>query len=161
MTDRILLCAYADTHTIASRWPIYTALKKNANFREQFVLTFMDLINTNLSAENTTAIMKSLGIVNEIYQEYFENRADFIVPYVAEEFELTGTQETVTLSSNVSGRRSRSTPYHRSFSRRWVLFRGQAATLRTTRSQSRQTLRASPIGKSPQTGGFIHSPTPQ
>lgn len=86
-----------------SKWPIYAALKQNGHFCQQFVLTFMDLINTNLSVENTTAIMKSLGVADETYQTFFENRPTYIVPYIAEEFELTGTLGTVTLSSNVSG----------------------------------------------------------
>ena len=88
---------------IAARWPIYVALKANRHFCKQFVLTFMDLINTNFSVENTLAIMEYLGIHNANYQEFCENRPAYIVPYMAEEFELTGTQETVTLSSNVSG----------------------------------------------------------
>ena len=82
---------------------IYSALKSNKNFCKQFVLSFMDMINTNLSTENTTAIMDSLGIANAVYQEFFENRPVYMVSYVAGEFGLTGTQETVTLSSNVSG----------------------------------------------------------
>lgn len=86
-----------------SVWPTYLALKKNELFRKQFVLTFMDLINTNFSVENTTAIMEELGIDNENYRDFFENRAAWVVPYMAEEFKLTGTQEAVTLSSNAAG----------------------------------------------------------
>lgn len=90
------------TNDIAE-WPIYAALRRNELFRKQFVLTFMDLIHTNFSVENTTAILETLGIKNEVYREFFENRAAYIVPYVAEEFGLTGTQGAVTLSSNISG----------------------------------------------------------
>ena len=86
-----------------TEWEIYSALRKNEHFCKQFVLTFMDLINTNFSVENTTAIMNELGIVNEVYQEFFEKRAEYIVPYMQVEFGLTGTQEKVTLSSNRSG----------------------------------------------------------
>ena len=86
-----------------TQWPVYSALRKNELFCKQFVLTFMDLVNTNLSVENTLAIMEELGINNAKYRDFFENRAAYVVPYMAEEFELTGTQETVTLSSNVSG----------------------------------------------------------
>ena len=88
---------------VAARWPIYTALKQNDHFCKQFVLTFMDLINTNFSVDNTMGIMEKLGIDNGEYREFFEKRPEYIVPYMAEEFELSGTQETVTLSSNVSG----------------------------------------------------------
>lgn len=86
-----------------TEWPIYSALRKNELFCRQFVLTFMDLINTNFSIDNTMSILEKLGIENDSYQEFFENRADYIVPYMAEEFELTGTREKVTLSSNISG----------------------------------------------------------
>ena len=86
-----------------TEWPIYSALRKNDLFCKQFVLTFMDLINTNFSVENTTAIMEKLGIRNNSYREFFEKRAKYVVPYMAEEFELTGTQEVVTLSANRSG----------------------------------------------------------
>lgn len=94
-------------------WPIYSALKESEIFCRQYVLTFMDLINTNFSVENTTAIMEELSgkntmtIVKELSiehcRDFFENRAAYVVPHLAEEFELTGTQETVTLSSNVAG----------------------------------------------------------
>lgn len=85
------------------QWPIYSALMRNDLFCKQFVLTFMDLINTNFSVENTMALMERLGITNTGYREFFEKRPGCIIPYMAEEFELTGTQENVTISSNVSG----------------------------------------------------------
>ena len=86
-----------------TEWPIYSALRKNDIFCKQYVLTFMDLINTNFSVENTAAIMEELRIENESYKLFFETRAEHVIPYMAEEFELTGTQEKVTLSSNISG----------------------------------------------------------
>ena len=86
-----------------SQWSIYKALKENEEFRKQFVLTFMDLINYNFSVDNIVSIMQNLGIRNQWYQLFFQRRPDYIVPYLAEEFALTGTQETVTISSNISG----------------------------------------------------------
>lgn len=86
-----------------TQWPIYSSLRRNDLFCKQFVLTFMDLINTNFSVANTTAIMDKLGIENEAYREFFEKRPAYIVPYVAEEFGLTGARGAVTLSSNISG----------------------------------------------------------
>lgn len=86
-----------------TKWPIYSALRKNKFFCKQFVLSFMDLINTSFSIDNTKAIMEKLDISDEGYQSFFENRAQYIIPYMAEEFELTGTQEKVTLYSNLSG----------------------------------------------------------
>lgn len=86
-----------------TEWPIFSALRKNKHFCKQFVLTYMDLVNTNLSVENTKAVMKELGIRDETTLEFFEKRITYVVPFMAEEFELKGTQEKVTLSSNVSG----------------------------------------------------------
>ena len=84
-------------------FPIFVALKANENFCKQFVLTFMDLINTNFSIERTTAILEEMEITYQIHWDYFSNRIDYVVPYMAEEFGLTGTQVTVTISSNISG----------------------------------------------------------
>ncbi|MBD5559696.1 MAG: hypothetical protein HDQ87_04970 [Clostridia bacterium] len=92
-----------DKTSAATKWPIYLALKDNELFRKQFVLTFMDLVNTNLSLENAMAVMEELGIEDPNYEDFFEHRPAYVVPHLAEEFELTGTQETVTLSANVPG----------------------------------------------------------
>ena len=84
-------------------WPIYSALRNNDRFCKQFILTFMDLINTNFSVENTLSILDYLNITSSTVWDFFENRIDYVVPYVTQEFALTGTQANVTLSSNVSG----------------------------------------------------------
>lgn len=82
--------------------PIYSALKKNDDFCRQFVVTFMDLINTNFSVDHMTELLEEWGSDITWYDSYFAKRADYIVPYMAEEFELTGTLEPVTLSVNDS-----------------------------------------------------------
>lgn len=84
-------------------WSVYHELRKNANFRRQFVTTFMDLINTNFSAENTSRILNGLIGSSRQYRIFFSKRPEYVVPFVAEEFELKGTKETVTLCSNVDG----------------------------------------------------------
>ena len=76
---------------------------KNELFHKQFALSYMDLINTNFSVDHTMAILESLGITDETYREFFEKRPAYIISYVAGELGLTGTQEAVTLSSNISG----------------------------------------------------------
>ena len=80
--------------------PIYVALRKNPNFCKQFVLTFMDLINTNFSVKNMSKLFKEWGSDITWYDSYFVKRADYIVPDMAREFGLTGTLETVNLSIN-------------------------------------------------------------
>lgn len=86
-----------------AEWPMYSALRSNDRFCKQFILTFMDLINTNFSVENTMSILDYLNITSSTVWDFFENRIDYVVPYVTQEFALTGTQANVTLSSNVSG----------------------------------------------------------
>lgn len=86
-----------------TEWPIFSNLRKNEQFNQQFVLTFMDLVNTRFSVEYTTKVLNDLSITDNSRWEFFQNRLDYIVPYLAEEFDLSGTQETVTLVSNLPG----------------------------------------------------------
>lgn len=61
--------------TPVTEWPVYSALRKNARFGEQYVITAMDLINTVFTRENTTAVLDRLaskGNYDE-YQEFFFN----------------------------------------------------------------------------------------
>ena len=85
--------------------PIYVALKQNAIFRRQFVVSFMDMVNTVFTVENAVAALDSWvitppwwGMSTEWVQTFFPARTMVITGYLAEEFELTGTQEKVTLS---------------------------------------------------------------
>lgn len=98
-----------------NKQPIYVALKKNSKFAEQFVLTFMDMVNTNFQYENVVAVLDAYGsdIQNYLagnggtknrnyYEEFFKERASYIVPFMADEFSLSGTLETLTLRQNDS-----------------------------------------------------------
>ncbi len=96
-----------------NRQPIYMALKKNPEFAKQFVLTFMDMVNKNFRYENVLAVLDAYGRDTEhylsgnggtrkasYYEEFFKDRASYIVPYMAKEFGLSGTLETLTLRQN-------------------------------------------------------------
>lgn len=97
-----------DTHYAGSAFntrPMYVALKQNAIFRRQFVLSFMDMVNTVFTVENAAAAMDSWritmpwwGMRDDWVETFFPARTKAITGYLAEEFELTGTQEKVTLS---------------------------------------------------------------
>lgn len=93
--------------------PIFAALKKNPAFAKQFVLTFMDMVNTNFRYDHVQKVLSDYGPVGpyyhggnggtqstEYYEEFFRTRASYIVPYMAEEFSLKGTQETLHLGIN-------------------------------------------------------------
>lgn len=83
--------------------PLYKGLRKNSIFCRNFVLTFMDLVNTNFRAETVLQKLEEWGNTDTEITDFFTYRADYIVPYMAKEFELKGTQETVTLTANRSG----------------------------------------------------------
>lgn len=78
---------------------IYQLLKQNPEFCRQFVLTFMDLVNTDFRYEKCEPILYAYGRTDiSYYTDFFQNRAAYIVPCLAKEFGLEGTQETVSLS---------------------------------------------------------------
>ena len=81
-----------------TEWPIYAALRTNGTFCRSFVTTFMDIVNTRFRADTYRPLLDRLDSSAEAYAEFLENRADCIVPYVAEEFGLSGTLGTVTLT---------------------------------------------------------------
>lgn len=97
-----------DTHYAGSAFntrPMYVALKQNAVFCRQFVISFMDMVNTVFTAENAAAAMDSWtitlpwwGMRDDWVETFFPARTKAITGYLAEEFELTGIQEKVTLS---------------------------------------------------------------
>ena len=80
----------------------YVALKANPDFCRRFVLTFMDMVNTNFAVD--TVRQKFEGweeYTIESYEDgFFLHRAEYAVPQLAEEFELKGSTETVTLQSD-------------------------------------------------------------
>ena len=78
--------------------PMYQALRRNPEFCRQFVLTFMDLVNTNFKPEKVLARLKQWGVTDGEYVRFFEERPNYIIPYMAEEFDLKGSLETVTLT---------------------------------------------------------------
>ncbi len=80
--------------------PIFAAAKKNRGFSKQFVLTFMDMANTNFSLENVKRVFAEWNVDINEYDSFFKERFGYIVPYMAEEFNLTGTLENVTLTVN-------------------------------------------------------------
>ena len=87
--------------------PMWTALMKSSLFRQQFCLSFMDMVNTDFTVKKASEAMESWDITPEWWgmshdwvQTYFPARTEHITKYMAEELELTGTRETLTLSVN-------------------------------------------------------------
>ena len=80
---------------------IFAAVKENPDFRRQFVTSFLDMANVDFSLENCEKVLSEWNRSPKKFMNGFlENRFDYIVPYLAEEFELSGTLETVKLGVN-------------------------------------------------------------
>ncbi|MCD8249400.1 MAG: CotH kinase family protein [Lachnospiraceae bacterium] len=77
---------------------IFSALRDNESFREQFVLSFLDMANTCFSAEYVSQVLEAWGEDIHWHDDFFLLRFDYAVQYLAEEFSLTGTLEELTLS---------------------------------------------------------------
>lgn len=75
----------------------------NANFRQQFVTTFLDLENVNFDYNVVCEKMNAVSELIEtpdVWKEFFRKRPDYINSYLAETFGLTGTLTDVTLKIN-------------------------------------------------------------
>lgn len=83
--------------------PFFKALLANADFRQQFVTTFMDLENENFAPERVREKMaECLPLIDypAVWEEYFTKRPDYINPCLTEIFSLNGTLTDVTLRAN-------------------------------------------------------------
>ncbi len=78
--------------------PLYSALKQNHQFRQAFTLTFMDLANTCFEKNQVAALLEQWGEDPSRNDGFFEKRFDYIVPAMAQEMNLQGTLETITLA---------------------------------------------------------------
>ena len=80
---------------------IYTILKENEQFRKQFVLTYMDMINTNFTAEHVTEKLLEFGKNAEEYRHgFYLYRPQYAVKQLKNEFGLSGSTETLDLYVN-------------------------------------------------------------
>lgn len=84
---------------------MYTALKSSSEFRKQFVLTFMDMVNTNFQYQRVVPILNAYDPVidNKEFHQFFRERKQYVVPYLIDEFNLTGTTESITIKSTNGG----------------------------------------------------------
>lgn len=77
---------------------LFAALKQNDNFCKQFVLSFMDIMNTYFSLDQVEeTLIKYEKSATDWADGYMEKRPEYMKTYMAEEFGLVGTVENVTL----------------------------------------------------------------
>lgn len=79
---------------------IYKSLRRNEDFRRQFILTYMDLMNNNFTPSNAERILEKYGYSLDWMDQYFVKRPEWAMKHLAEEFRLTGTPEKLTIRAD-------------------------------------------------------------
>ncbi len=99
--------AQLDTFNIVCDWDppvnerqIYCALKANPDYRRQFVLSFMDIINTDLTEEKMSALLEKFGTDISFHEYFFRDRPDNMIRFIAKEFNLKDRTGTLTVTTN-------------------------------------------------------------
>lgn len=78
----------------------YWALRESEHFRKQFVITAMDMMNTNFSLENVEEVLSEWGLDLSYANGYFVKRPEYMIESLRKEFNLYGTVEVVSLDIN-------------------------------------------------------------
>ena len=79
---------------------IFEALMGNKDFRKQFVLSYMDIINTDFSEKKVSSVLSEFGFDMSWHDSFFVERPKYAVEHLAEEFALEGTAEELTIKTN-------------------------------------------------------------
>ena len=79
---------------------LFRCLIKNAEFRRQFVLSYMDIINTNFSRAHVTQVLNSFGWNPETYRDgFYLKRPEYAALYLKQFFNLH-EKSTITVGVN-------------------------------------------------------------
>ncbi|HBN57212.1 MAG TPA: hypothetical protein DD414_10595 [Lachnospiraceae bacterium] len=76
------------------------ALRHDDRFRQQFVMSFLDMVNTNFAEDRVEKKLKEWGEDLTWNDGFFAERSEYIVPNIAEAFHLSGVLEEVRLEIN-------------------------------------------------------------
>ena len=79
---------------------VFASLKANAEFRQRFATTFLDILNNNFAPEHVETVLESYGYDLDYLNGYFRKRPAYAARYLAEELGLTGSLETVTVTAD-------------------------------------------------------------
>lgn len=77
---------------------LFRSLRRSPAFCQQFVLSFMDMVNNNFTPANVERVLNKYGHTLDWQDGYFVERPAYAVRHLAEEFDLSGSLETVTVS---------------------------------------------------------------
>lgn len=79
---------------------LFSNLKKSDKFRRNYVITFMDLVNTDFEVSRMEQLLEEWGENIEYDDYFFRERQNYILDYLADEFELNGTLKSISISIN-------------------------------------------------------------
>lgn len=78
---------------------LFRALRNNPEFCRQFVLSYSDIVNNNFAPKRVEAVLSKYGYTLDWLDSFFTRRPAFAMAHLADEFDLTGTLETVHIST--------------------------------------------------------------
>lgn len=78
---------------------LFHNLKENSDFREQFVLSYMDIVNTCFSEDNVSSVLEAWGKDITWQNGFFQKRRNYVFDHLKEEFDLNGTCEKITITT--------------------------------------------------------------
>lgn len=76
---------------------LFRSLRRSPDFCRRFVISFMDMLNNNFSPEKVGSVLEKYGHTLDWQGGVFRERPRYAVRHLAEEFNLTGALETVTV----------------------------------------------------------------
>lgn len=91
---------FPQTDIVLNQNDLFLALKQNPAGRKQFVLSFLDIGNNNFAPERVAPVLEQYGLDMSWKGNYFEDRFAYAADYLAREFNLTGSLETVTVTTS-------------------------------------------------------------
>ncbi len=99
--------AQLDTFNIVCDWDppvnqrqIYCALKANPEFRKQFVLSMMDMINNDFTEARMSALLQKFGEDISWHEYFFRDRPDNMIAFTAKEFGLKNATGELTVTTD-------------------------------------------------------------
>ncbi len=79
---------------------IFASLKENAEFRQRFATSFMDILNNNFAPERVETVLNPYGYDLDYLNGFFRKRPEYAAKFLAQELNLTGELETVTVTAD-------------------------------------------------------------
>ena len=79
---------------------IFASLKENAEFCQRFATSFMDILNNNFAPERVETVLNHYGYDLDYLNGFFRKRPEYAAKYLAQELNLTGELESVTVTAD-------------------------------------------------------------